>query len=563
MQVRILLLLFAFSMAISSMAQTLLKDINGPNDFGNDGSNPANWSALNDELFIFSAIDPATLANLAVSDGTEEGTLALGTVTAESNIIRLGDRAFFGGCDIFQGAESCFELYSSDGTPEGTGLFLAIGEDVFPGNVDNLVAGDSLFYFTAQTEDTGTEVWRSNGTVAGTFIVSDINPGFGSGYAGELAVIDDVAYFAGFTPESGSEPWRSDGTPEGTYMIVDLNEGSPSAFPAFFTASGGFVYFSALGTQSGTELRRTNGQPGNVQTFGEFTGSTDGSRPSELIDSDGRLYYVAQGDMDAAGFDLFVFDHTGEPLHLDLGPELPNIFPRALMPFGDGEVIFNADAGDGREMWRSDGTIAGTEQIIDLNPGDSSGVLGTGTVGGSFLAFGDSLVYFAGTDGINAQGEFVFELFVTDGTAEGTSLVNDQNPGPGGTNPGNFFAFDDRLYFAATDPEIDREPFYLSPGMISSTNEPIAGLSISKPPYPNPVATGESLQLELQLTESLPVSAQFYNHLGQAMFSPFDFGTLPDGSHTLYIPITDWHTGNYFLVLHSGLSRRVFQLMIE
>ncbi|MEM6877389.1 MAG: hypothetical protein AAF544_02435 [Bacteroidota bacterium] len=563
MQSRLLQLLLYLGVGICLSAQTLLKDINEPTEFGNESSNPLNWSALNDELFIFSASDPIQTAFLFASDGTEDGTIALGTVSAESNIIRLGDRAFFGGCDIFQGAEPCFELYSSDGTPEGTGLFLEIGQGVFAGDVNNLVVGDSLFYFTAQTAETGLEVWRSNGTLDGTYMVADINPGPGNGYAGELAVIDDIAYYAGFTQEAGEEPWRSDGTPEGTYMIVDLNEGSASASPAFFTASGGFVYFSGLGTQTGRELRRTNGLPGNIQTFGEFSGSTDGSNPRELIDSDGRLYYVAQGDMDAAGFDLHVFDHTGEPLHLDLAPSLPNIFPRALMPFGNGEVVFNADAGNGRELWRSDGTIGGTHEIIDLYPGDSSGVFGTGTVGGSFFAYEDSLVYFAGTDGSVAQGEFVYELFVTNGTAEGTDLISDQNPGGGGTNPGSFFQFGNRLYFAASDPEVGREPFYLQLSQPSSMFNPINELSTVVPPFPNPLPTGASLQMELRLTENIPLSAQFFNSSGQAVSAPVDYGSLSAGNHVIQFQTGDWPEGIYFLVLRSSYREKIFRLVLK
>ncbi|MEZ4687282.1 MAG: hypothetical protein R3B47_14800 [Bacteroidia bacterium] len=41
----------------------------------------------------------------------------------------------------------------------------------------------------------------------------------------------------------------------------------------------------------------------------------------------------------------------------------------------------------------------------------------------------DSLVYFAGADSIHADGEYVFELFVTDGTAAGTKLISDHFSG--------------------------------------------------------------------------------------------------------------------------------------
>ena len=340
--------------------QTLLKDID--NFVPGASSSPNNWSAVSNDLCIFQATNTIESQFLFASDGTEAGTIGLGSYLLDTDIIRLGNKAFFGGCNIFLSADSCTSLYISDGTLAGTGFFF----DLDPGNVslgiEDIVAGDSLFFFSGHTLATGYELWRSNGTVAGTYRIDDIAPGMASGYAGELAVIDDIAYFAGYTDQTGTEAWRSDGTTAGTYMITDLNVGAASGFPSGFTASGGYIYFSGLGAGSGVEVRRTNGQQGNIELIGEL-GTTYSSSPREFVDSDGTLYYVAEGN-DAAGFELFAYNHVGQPLHLDFDGD---IFPRALMPFGDGEVTFNAKSDTaGRELWRSDGTMLGTKMIIDL-----------------------------------------------------------------------------------------------------------------------------------------------------------------------------------------------------
>lgn len=537
-------------------AQSLLKDVE--TSVPGSSSSPTNWSAVNDSLFIFQAVNLLQSNYLFASDGTETGTIGLGNYQVDTDIIRLGDKAFFGGCNIAFGADSCASLYVSDGTVAGTQLFF----DLTPGSVslgiEDIVAGDSLFYFSGHLNNEGYELWRSNGTAAGTYRMVDIATGPESGYRGELAVIDDIAYFAGFTPQHGIEPWRSDGTAAGTYMITDLNDGTASGGPAFFTASGGFIYFSGLGTQTGREVFRTTGAQENIQLIGE-TGTTDSSNPREFVDSDGTLYYVAVG-IGSAGFDLYAFDHGSSPVHIDF--PLADIFPRALMPFGNGKVIFNAQDTSGRELWISDGTQAGTKRIIDLDPGPEDGVFGTGAPGESFYVLGDSLLYFAGKDNIHAKGEFEFELFVTDGTAAGTQLVVDQHPGEQGSNPGDFFEFGDRLYYAATDPTIGREPYYLG-GFNATFVEP-EWADHSFHVYPNPLSNGMPLTLEADLTTGTQLFAQLYDLQGNLLQEVKPMGYFDAGSHTLKIDLNTNHKGICFLLVNPGSKdQQRFTVVLE
>ncbi|MEZ4687284.1 MAG: hypothetical protein R3B47_14810 [Bacteroidia bacterium] len=82
----------------------------------------------------------------------------LGNYQVDTDIIRLGDKVYFGGCNPFLGADSCTSLYVSDGTVEGTGFFF----DLVPGglslSIDDMVAGDSLFYFAGHTINEGYEL---------------------------------------------------------------------------------------------------------------------------------------------------------------------------------------------------------------------------------------------------------------------------------------------------------------------------------------------------------------------------------------------------------------------
>lgn len=552
------LLIFFLPVALSG--QILLKDID--NFVPGASSGPGNWSAISDDLFIFEATNTLQTQYLFASDGTEAGTIGLGGYLLDTDMIRLGNKAYFGGCNILFSADSCTSLYVSDGTVAGTSFFFDLDPGGLSLGIEDIVAGDSLFYFSGHTINEGYELWRSNGTAAGTYRIMDIAPGATSGYAGELAVIDDIAYFAGYTDAAGVEAWRSDGTIAGTYMIDDLNVGTGNGNPAWFTASGGYVYFSALGTDTGVELRRTNGTQGNVELIGEFGGTTDSSWPEHLTDSDGTLYYAAVG-LGSAGHDLYVYDHVGDPLHIDFNI-IGDIFPRALMPFGNGEIIFTAKtSASGRELWHSDGTQAGTKMITDLYPGEKDGVYPIGFPQESFYVWKDSLVYFSGADSVHATDEFVYELFVSDGTEAGTKLVSDHVPGAAGSNPGDFFEHGNRLYFAMSDLTIGREPYFLDFGNVNGIFEPKEGLTISQLPFPNPLPKGQALNVEINLPSGSEISTQVFDLQGRLVQEETNVGYFPAGNHVIKIKTGNQPAGFYYLVLRTGDGSQTQKFVME
>lgn len=90
-----------------------------------------------------------------------------------------------------------------------------------------------------------------------------------------------------------------------------------------------------------------------------------------------------------------------------------------------GEVAYFAGHGldEGVELWRTDGTEAGTFLAVDIRPGPSSSSPQCITALGSTL-------YFSADDGIHGP-----ELWRSDGTPAGTHMVVEALPGPEGVSP--------------------------------------------------------------------------------------------------------------------------------
>ena len=112
-----------------------------------------------------------------------------------------------------------------------------------------------------------------------------------------------------------------------------------------------------------------------------------------------------------------------------------------LFDFG-GTLFFAGTGNDGTgdlELWRSDGTQAGTFRVKDIFPGPNS------SSPYCFVDVGGTL-FFAATDGTSGQ-----ELWRTDGTEAGTLRVKDIAPGGGNSTPSFLTDAGGTLFFTASD----------------------------------------------------------------------------------------------------------------
>ncbi len=134
---------------------------------------------------------------------------------------------------------------------------------------------------------------------------------------------------------------------------------------------------------------------------------------------------------------------TGAVERLDaVSPGFRGAFPSGLVRFNDSVYFAMNDGLSGRELWASDGTAAGTRQVLDIAPGAEDSIP-------AGLTVFDGQLYFSAQRGTAAP-----RLWSTRGDRASTQPV----AGAAALgNPRQFTVAGGRLYFSATDPEHGEE----------------------------------------------------------------------------------------------------------
>ncbi len=386
------------------------------------------------------ALPASALATPAPVALTQDINLGNGT-SNPSNLTDGAGELYFAATDP---AASGIELYKSDGTPGGTELVKDISPGSGSSNPDWLAYSGGKLYFSAFEATNGTEPWTSDGSTGGTNLLTNVNvtTTAASSTPALFHAIGGYVYFRADDGLHGVEPFRTDGTPGGTEMVADINQTLPAttshSYPGEFTGAGGNVYFDA---SAGAEYKvwKTDG----TTTAPVVDASGYPSSPSGLTNFNGTIFFTARDTIGMHSDELWRTDGTqaGTKMVKDIYTGAANAGAPEELTVAGNTLYFSADDGShGRELWKSDGTEAGTKLVRDVDFGSEA------SNPGYLTAVGNEL-YFAATDGSANHGR---ELWKSDGTSAGTELVKDINP-TGDSGPHELKAMNGRLYFAADD----------------------------------------------------------------------------------------------------------------
>lgn len=269
-------------------------------------------------------------------------------------------------------------------------------------------------------------IWVTDATLAGTVQISaDIK------FNDEWGLLNGKVIFSGSTAATGSELYITDGTSGGTVLVSDINAGVTGSRPGEFVLLGSSLYFTAETALQGRELWRTNGTSAGTTIVKDIVpgaGSSNTEYNYNLFSNGSYLLFAA--NTTAAGNELWKSDGTnsGTILLEDIntghsGADSSNPDNFTVL---NNIVLFTAtDATHGNELWKTDGTPAGTVLVKDINLGTASSTqveLFPGYFANIFLGFHifNNRAYFNANDGTSSG-----EIWITDGTSGNTTLIKD------------------------------------------------------------------------------------------------------------------------------------------
>jgi ELWxxDGT repeat protein len=321
----------------------------------------------------------------------------------------------------------------------------------------------------------------------------------------------------------------------GIFLLITLNANAQSVIEGFNPVDGSeignffsvdsIVFFTATTDEHGRELWSTDGTTAGTKLVADINPGSNSSNPVYFNNFNGSLFFIANdglpgikiwksndqnavfvnirsadGDMVPikiikvsnalyfisydSNYGIWKAHQTGENSFQVERVDVTAVYNE----FADlDSMLFfaSSESSTGVELWKTDGTDEGTTLVKDLWDGsDNSGNPR------HLISFGNS-VFFAANDGIHGC-----EIWKSNGTSTGTVLVRDISVGAYNSDPQDFVIANNELFFTAFHPTYGRE-LWVTDGTEDGTRlvkdvKPGAGSALPDY-YGNFIATSKSL----------------------------------------------------------------------
>ena len=288
------------------------------------------------------------------------------------------------------------------------------------------------------------QIWRTNGFASGTYPIKYYSPIQSEEW--KVYPKGDKLYF--FNNDS---LFATDGSLTGTQYIDIGNHVTQKNYGA---EMNGVRYFQGCTDATGCELWRTDGTVNGtylVKDIKEGVNPNDTTlklsfNPNKFTTIGNQVFF--KGGLE----ELWVTDGT-ETGTVQLKSNERNIYenwyysshPSVFFNL-NGKLIFSSvTKTEGIELWISDGTLDGTKLLKDIMSGMGGGILRS-----SNYLIKDGYLYFTADDGVHGR-----ELWRTDGTENGTKIILDFIPGIRSSYINFLLSVDDNLFFSAFIPDTD------------------------------------------------------------------------------------------------------------
>ncbi len=265
-------------------------------------------------------------------------------------------------------------------------------KDIHQGNASSmpflLTQFKNQIYFIVKDDSGKYSLWKTSGTTYTTKKIIQLETDNTFSYNQTLIASSKYLYFINFNINSNeSTIWRTDGTLEGTIQLVESVNNLQFNSDNLVLLNDE-LYYTVYKSGIATQIWKTDGTINGAKQVTNIPYQSFYHRPKKLFVHNGQLFFT-----------------------------------------------YNANKSVATQIWKLDNSAAGASMFADFEEWGYYEPMNFTSV--------DSLLFFT----MN-QSTTGIELYVTDGTTQGTRMVIDFYPGPNSSNPNLLTALNSRLYLA-------------------------------------------------------------------------------------------------------------------